>query len=197
MRNKYKYNELVKVNGIGKIYGKVKNELGFIIEKDNYFNDYYIDLIFGKKDWFAEESIERVLENKSNKVDKYQVSLCTTMQGYELIQNNLKMNEPISNDKTRQINIYEQFEVDDKQYIAIGWSSVFWPVSNKSVKIIENTIKEFRKLDIPFQYIVMNEYDLTDFVICESTDNDSNVRAFSIERRIVMKKLETKPPFMW
>ena len=40
MRNKYNYDELVKVNGIGKVYGKVKEKLGIIIEKD-----YYLSLI--------------------------------------------------------------------------------------------------------------------------------------------------------
>ena len=31
MRNKYNYDELVKVNGIGKELGKVENKLGFIM----------------------------------------------------------------------------------------------------------------------------------------------------------------------
>ena len=47
MRNKYNYNELVKVNGIGKELGKVENKLGFIIRKDDFYDDYYIELIFG------------------------------------------------------------------------------------------------------------------------------------------------------
>lgn len=197
MRNKYNYGELVKVNGIGKIHGKITNELGFIIEKDTYYNDYYVDLIFGEKDWFKEKLIERVLGHKRNKVDKYQIRLCTTKEGYELIEHNLKANEPISNNKIRQINIYEQFNIDGKDYIAIGWSSVFWPVSNKSIQTIESTIRDFKKLDIPFQYIVMNEEDLTDFVICEFADNDNNVKIFSVERKIIMKNLKERPPFEW
>ena len=44
MRNKYNYNELVNVNGTGRIYGKVKNKLGLIIDKDTFYNDYYINL---------------------------------------------------------------------------------------------------------------------------------------------------------
>ena len=83
MRNKYNCGELVKVNGIGKQLGKVENQLGFIIEKDDFFNDYYIDLIFGEKDWFSEDFIERVLGEKRNKTEKYQVRLCTTKQGYK------------------------------------------------------------------------------------------------------------------
>ena len=49
MRSKYNYDELVKVSGIGRLYGKVKNKLGFILEKDTYYNDYYVQLIFGEK----------------------------------------------------------------------------------------------------------------------------------------------------
>ena len=40
MRNRYNYNELVRVNGEGKQFGKVENALGFIIEKDQFFDDY-------------------------------------------------------------------------------------------------------------------------------------------------------------
>ena len=42
MRNRYNYGELVKVDGVGKQFGKVKNKLGFIIEKDIYYQEYYI-----------------------------------------------------------------------------------------------------------------------------------------------------------
>ena len=61
MRNKYNYGELVKISGIGKEFGKVENKLGFIIRKDDFYDDYYIDMIFGEMDWFNEVSLERVL----------------------------------------------------------------------------------------------------------------------------------------
>lgn len=69
MRNKFKYGELVKINGIGKIYGKVKNELGIVIDKDEYYLDYYVDIFFGNKDWFDEKYLEKILEKegKENK----------------------------------------------------------------------------------------------------------------------------------
>ena len=54
MRNRYNCGELVKVSGMGKQFGKIENKLCFIIRKDDYFEDYYIDLIFGEKDWFNE-----------------------------------------------------------------------------------------------------------------------------------------------
>ena len=103
MRNKYSYNELVKVSGEGKIFGNIKNKLGFIIKKDEFFEDYYIDLIFSKKDWFNEESIERVFKKNKNKTEKYQVRLCTTRQGYNFLKEKIKENEPISNNKFKKI----------------------------------------------------------------------------------------------
>lgn len=39
MRNKYSCNELVQVTGIGKKFGKVEKQLGFIIRKDDFFED--------------------------------------------------------------------------------------------------------------------------------------------------------------
>ena len=64
MRSKYNYGELVKVSGIGKEFGKVENKLGFIIRKDDFYDDYYIDMLFGERDWFSEDSLERVLGEK-------------------------------------------------------------------------------------------------------------------------------------
>lgn len=187
MRNKYNYNELVKVNGIGKELGKVENKLGFIIRKDDFYDDYYIELIFGDKDWFNEDSIERVLGEKRNRTERFQVRLCTTKQGYEMIKTKVKEKEPISNNKFKRIDIYRKFEKDNKIYIIIGWNSVFWPTRNKSVNILENTLKDFKNLNIPFQYILLNEDRVTDIRIMEFIEIDENVKVFSIERKIKTK----------
>lgn len=195
MRNKFNYNELVVVNGVGKLYGNIKNKLGFIIEKDPFYQDYYIDLIFGNKDWFQEKDIKRVLGHKKNKVEKYQVRLCTTQKGYELIAKNIRKQEHISNNKFRKISFYRNFTKDGKQYKVIGWSSVYWPISNKSIQILEKTIKSFRGLNIPYQYIVMNEENIIDTEIQQFISNDSNVDIFWIEKKIKMKNL--RPPYMW
>lgn len=189
MRNKYNYDELVKVNGIGKELGKVENKLGFIIRKDDFYDDYYINLVFGEKDWFNESAIERVLGEKRNKTEKYQVRLCTTKQGYEIIKDKIKEKEPISNNKFRKIDMYKKFEKDSKTYIIIGWNSAFWPIRNKSVNILENTLQEFKNLNIPFQYILLNENIITDIRIMEFSEIDKNVKVFSIERKIKIKKL--------
>ena len=187
MRNRYNYGELVKVDGVGKQFGKVKNKLGFIIEKDIYYQEYYIEIIFGENDWFSEESIERIFKEKRNKAEKFQVRLCTTEEGYNLIKTGIKEKEPISNNKFKKINIYKKFEKDGKTYIILGWKSVLWPISNKSIKILEKTIQEFRNSNIPFKYVVLNENKLTDIRIMEFCENDNNVDVFSIERKIKIK----------
>lgn len=188
MRNKYNYGELVKVSGIGKEYGRVDNRLGFIVRKDEFYEDYYIEVLFGEKDWFNEEAIERVFEEKRNKTERYQVRFCTTKEGYELIQAKLKQKEPISNNKFKKINVYRKFERNGKTYIILGWNFVFWPASNKSVRILEKTIQEFKSLDIPFQYILLNENMLTDIKIMQYSEIDNNVDVFAVERKIKVKK---------
>lgn len=188
MRNKYNYGELVKVSGIGKEFGEVNNKLGFVIQKDDYYDDYYIEIIFGNKDWFNEDSLERILEERKNKIDKYQIRLCTTKEGYELIKSNLKANEPISNNKFKKIDIYRKFIKDNNSYIIIGWNSVFWPVSNKSIKVLEETLKEFKERNIPFQYVILNENIITDIRIMQFFEKDENVNIFIIERKIKMRK---------
>lgn len=190
MRNKFNYNELVKISGSGKIYGNIKDEFGFILEKDMIYGDYYVELFNKKKDWFNEKDIKRVFNKKRNKTEKYQIRLCTTKKGFELIKEELKEKEPISNNKFNKINMYKKFIKDNKEYIILGWKSVFWPVSNKSIKILEDSIRKFKQLDIPYQYIAMNEERLTDIEIYEFIDNDSNVNIFEIERKI--KKISQK-----
>ena len=72
-------------------------------------------------------------------------------------------------------------------YIIIGWKSVCWPISNKSIKILEKTIQDFKSINIPFQYILLNEDRLTDIRIMEFCENDGNVKVFSIEIKIKTK----------
>lgn len=187
MRSKYNYDELVKVSGIGRLFGKVKNKLGFIIEKDTYYNDYYVQLIFGQKDWFDEKDLKRILELKKYKVEKYQIRLCTTKYGYELIKKKLEESEPIKNNKFTKISIKKTFYKDNNEYIILGWKSTYWPTSNKSVDILETMLSSFKSLNIPFQYIVMNEENIKDIEIRQFIENDNNVNVFFVERKIKIK----------
>lgn len=187
MRNKFNYGELVKISGIGKEFGRVDNKLGFIIRKDDFFNDYYIEMLFGCKDWFNEDSLERVFDEKRNKTQKYQIRFCTTKEGFDFIKSRLKAKEPISNNKFKKINYNKKFERDGKSYIIVGWNSVYWPVSNISIKIFENAIQQLKNMNIPFQYVLLNEDVLTDVKVMKYNESDSNVDVFEIDRKIKVK----------
>ena len=53
MKNKFKNNERVVVNGYGKLTKKVyKNKKGFVILRDTYYLDYNVRLDNGIEDWF-------------------------------------------------------------------------------------------------------------------------------------------------
>ena len=114
-----------------------------------------------------------------------------TKKAYDLfsifLKNKLKEKEPISNNKFKKMSIYRKFKKDEQTYVIIGWKSVCWPVSNKSIKILETVLQEFKGLNIPFQYVLLNEDRLTDIRILEFYENDSNVNIFSIERKIKIK----------
>ena len=143
-----------------------------------------IRVISEGKDWFNEQSLKRVFENKKNKAEKYQIRLCTTKYGYELIKQKLSENEPISNNKFNKITSKRNFKKENREYIILSWQSTYWPKSNKSVKILKKTLETFKKLDIPFQYIQMNEENIYDIEINEFIENDSNVNVFTIEQKI-------------
>lgn len=47
MTNKFKYGEVVFINGKGKISNKlIKNKIGIVKEKEYYYNDYYVEVFF-------------------------------------------------------------------------------------------------------------------------------------------------------
>ena len=48
-------------------------------------------------------------------------------------------------------------------------------------------MQEFKNIDIPFQYILLNENVISDIRIMEYSENDSNVKVFCIERKIKIK----------
>lgn len=60
MFNKFKIDELVICNGIGKDSGEKYNVLGIIIEKDSYYKDYCVRLENGKLEWFEEKYLEKI-----------------------------------------------------------------------------------------------------------------------------------------
>ena len=58
MFNKFKINEIIICNGIGKCSEKYIHELGVIVEKDSYFKDYCVLLENGAEEWFDEKDLE-------------------------------------------------------------------------------------------------------------------------------------------
>ena len=65
MKNKFNKGELVVINGIGKDTGKEYiNVFGFIEEKDYYFGQYKVNIMFDTSDWFHEKSLKRVFDKE-------------------------------------------------------------------------------------------------------------------------------------
>ena len=52
---------------------------------------------------------------------------------------------------------------------------------------LETMLKSFKSLNIPFQYIVMNEENIKDIEINQFIENDKNVNVFFVERKIKIK----------
>lgn len=61
MFNKFKINDKVIVNGIGKCNGKEYiNQTAIVINRDPFFGDYNIRFEDGTEDWLDEEYLEKV-----------------------------------------------------------------------------------------------------------------------------------------
>ena len=60
MFNKFKINELVICNGIGKITGKYFYKFGTVVEKDYYYKDYCVKFEDGFEEWFSENDLEKI-----------------------------------------------------------------------------------------------------------------------------------------
>ena len=82
MRNKYNIGELVQVT----IDDNIGKRLGFIIDKDIYYKNYYIHLICGIKKWFEEEKIKRVMRTEEKQNSKISNK---TLHNYRRIQNDM------------------------------------------------------------------------------------------------------------
>ena len=92
--NRYKKGELVIINGIGKFHSEENaNVIGIIKEKDYFFNEYLVEIPFGKEDWFKESDLTRVFDKDKKKTKKYKVALAIRKEGFEYITNQMKKNE--------------------------------------------------------------------------------------------------------
>lgn len=178
MTNKFKYGEVVLINGKGKISNKlIKNKIGIVKEKEYYYNDYYVEVFFGKDDWFNENDLTRAIERINGKTKKYDVMIVSTSDGIKKIYENLK--EISKDNKWNEINLKRNFSKNSRNYCALGWSNTYWPETNKSVMSINKTIRKFRENDIPYQYVVIGK-NIEYLKKEEFIENDSNVDVIDI-----------------
>lgn len=191
MMNRYKKGELVVVNGKGKLHGEDNlNVVGIIKEKDYYFNQYFVEILFGEDDWFKERDLTRIIEKEQKKTKKYKVCLAIKKEGLDYIQKQMLKDKDKTIDLFRQADLFQEYYADDNCYYFIVWGDTYWPENNFTVKAIENSLPKLRKNNIPYQYIKVgisnsNEKDVK---INEFIKNDDNVNVFEVLTSIKIKK---------
>ena len=192
MMNRYKKGEVVVVNGKGKLHGeKNANAIGIIKEKDYYFGQYYVEIIFGKDDWFKEQDLDRVFEKELKKTMKYKICFAIKKEGYEYIREQMMKNKEQTIDLFKQADLFQEYKADDNMYIFMFWKDTYWPENNFTVQAIEESLPELRKINIPYQYIKMGITDNREkeIKISEFIKNDSNVNVFEVLTSINIKKI--------
>ena len=191
MMNRYKKGELVIINGIGKLHSEENsNVIGIIKEKDYFFNEYLVEIPFGKEDWFKESDLTRVFDKDKKKTKKYKVALAIRKEGFEYITNQMKKNEEQTIDLFRQADVFQEYRVDNNVYFFILWTNTYWPETNFTVKAIEESLSYLRRGNIGYQYIKIgitnnNEKEIK---INEFIKNDDNVNIFEVLTNIKINK---------
>lgn len=191
MMNRYKKGELVVVNGKGKLHGeKNSNVIGIIKEKDYYFNQYFVEILFGEDDWFKEKDLTRVFEKEQKKSKKYKVCLAIKKSGLDYIKKQMDKDKEKTIDLFRQADIFQEYYADDNCYFFIVWSETYWPENNFTVKAIESSFAKLRKNNIPYQYIkiAITNSNEKDVKINEFIKNDKNVDVFEASSNIRIKR---------
>lgn len=190
MKNKFRIGEIVVVNGKGKIYDKPIRALAMIDSKDYDFNDYFVTLLSSnKQDWFEEKDIERVMEVRIKKTEKYKVALAIENKGLDIIEDKIKMMPNKNNNILGKVDLITEYKVDKKTYTILIWTSTYWSENNFAVKCIEDTIKQLRKKNIAYKQIIIGETDPTCVKINEFIDNDKSVDIFEIFQKIEIKNM--------
>ena len=191
MMNRYKKGELVVINGIGKLHGEENsNVIGIIKEKDYFFNQYLVEIPFGKEDWFKESDLTRVFDKEKKKTKKYKVALAIRKEGFDYITNQMKKNPEQTIDLFRQADVFQEYRVDNNVYFFILWTDTYWPETNFTVKAIEESLSNLRRGNIGYQYIKIgitnnNEKEIK---INEFIKNDDNVNIFEVLTNIKINK---------
>ncbi len=190
MKNKFRINEIVVVNGKGKIYEKPIKALAMIECKDYYFNEYFVTLLSSKKqDWFDEKDIETVMEESINKQEKYKVALAVENKGLDIIESKIKKMPNKNNNILGKVDFINKYKINKKTYTILVWNSTYWTENNFAVKCIEDTLKQFRRQNIAYKQVIIGETDPTYVKINEFIKNDKNVDIFRIFQKIEIKNM--------
>lgn len=189
MMNRFKIGELVIINGRGKLDSEENNNvLGIIKEKDYYFNQYYVEVLFGQDDWFKEEDLKRVFEKKNRKSDKFKVGLVLEKKGFDYIVSNMNRNDEKTIDLFEQADIIQPYKKEENEYILLLWGETYWPETNYTVQEIEKALPTLKKENIPYQYIVIGITDPKLIKVEEFIKNDKNVDILEVSTNIKIKK---------
>lgn len=190
MMNRFKKGELVIINGIGKNTGKeYSNVLGIIEEKDYYFVQYKVNIMFDNSDWFHERDLKRVFEKEYKKVLKYKVCLASTEDGLNFIFKRMQAMKNKTIDLFKQADIFQRYVTNNKQYFYVIWSNTYWPDNNSTVKAIKESLPILRKMNIAYQFITLGITEKDDIKIDEFIKNDKNVDIFEVSTNIKIKRI--------
>lgn len=190
MKNKFRIGEIVVVNGKGKISEKNYKTIGIIKEKDYELNDYLVTIISDKiDDWFKEKDIQAVMDKRIKKKEKYKVILVLNKKGLDYILGKIKKMPNEHNNILKKVDLYKEYGAFKETYAILIWTSTYWTENNFAVKCIQDSIKEFRRMDIAYKQIIIGETDKTYIKINEFSENDSNVDIFNLIQKVEIKNI--------
>ena len=189
MMNRYKKGELVIVNGKGKINEENNsNVIGIIKEKDYYFNQYFVEILFGKDDWFKEKQLTRIFEKEQKKASKYKVCLAIRKDGLDYIQKQMQKEDDKTIDLFKQADLFQEYHENESCYFFIFWKDTYWPETNFTVRAVEEALPKLKKNNIPYQYIVISNNE-KNIKINEFVKNDKNINIFEVLINIKINKI--------
>lgn len=190
MKNKFRIGEIVVVNGKGKITEQNYKAIGIIKEKDYELNDYLVTIISDKiDDWFKEKDIQAVMDKRIKKKEKYKVILVLNKKGLDYILEKIKKLPNEHNNILKKVDLYKEYSAFKEKYVILIWTSTYWTENNFVVKCIQDSIKEFRRMDIAYKQIIIGETDKTYIKINEFSENDSNVDIFNLIQKVEIKNI--------
>ena len=190
MKNKFRIGEIVVVNGKGKVSEKNYKAIGIIKEKDYDLNDYLVTIISDKiDDWFKEKDIQAVMDKRIKKKEKYKVILVLNKKGLDYILEKIKKMPNEHNNILKKVDLYKEYGAFKEKYAILIWTSTYWTENNFVVKCIQDSIKEFRRMDIAYKQIIIGETDKTYIKINEFSENDSNVDIFNLIQKVEIKNI--------